>query len=172
LQNLLNWSRTQLGQLQIHNDNVNLKQIIQNTTDLLNNQARLKNISIINDSPDDVFVTTDMNVLSTILRNFISNAIKFSHNGSQIQIHTFTQNGSAKISVIDSGIGISEADVEKLFNLAVKFTTYGTAKEKGTGLGLILVKELADKIDGHLEVESKIGEGSTFSIVLPRERNN
>jgi len=106
-------------------------------------------------------------MINTVLRNLVSNAIKFTPIGGNITINSEITDGFVKISVSDTGIGISEENLNKLFTLDQQITTIGTNQEKGTGLGLIICKEFIEKHNGIISVESKIGKGSTFSFTVP-----
>jgi signal transduction histidine kinase len=109
-------------------------------------------------------------MVKTILRNFISNAIKFSQPGSAVRIYSSNEDGKINISVEDTGIGIPENVIESLFRIDKSTTSLGTEGEKGTGLGLILCRELAEKNDGNISVKSKLGSGSVFSVSIPARK--
>jgi two-component system sensor histidine kinase/response regulator len=119
------------------------------------------------DTSEKIKIHADQDMLKTVLRNFISNAIKFSNNGSSIEVFVTRQDKFAKISVQDHGMGISEENQSKLFKTETNYTTYGTANEEGSGLGLLLCKDFAVKNGGDISLESKEGVGSIFSILLP-----
>ncbi|MBE0646735.1 MAG: ATP-binding protein, partial [Bacteroidales bacterium] len=112
-------------------------------------------------------VLADRDMILTVLRNLISNAVKFTSFGGKIHIIVTPNHDFCEISVRDSGIGISKEDIDKLFRIDSKFSTRGTADEKGTGLGLILCKEFVEKHGGKIWVESELGKGSTFRFTLP-----
>jgi signal transduction histidine kinase len=131
--------------------------------------AKAKEITLVNNILEEQYVTADIPMLNTIIRNLISNAIKFTPNGGMIEIGTIDQpsEGSIVIYVKDSGMGMSDEIKEKLFKIDSKITNVGTNNEKGTGLGLILCKEFIEKHGGRIWVESEIGKGSTFNFSLP-----
>ncbi len=133
------------------------------------NMAKAKEITLVNNILEEQYVTADIPMLNTIIRNLISNAIKFTPNGGMIEIGTIDQpsEGSIVIYVKDSGMGMSDEIKEKLFKIDSKITNVGTNNEKGTGLGLILCKEFIEKHGGRIWVESEIGKGSTFNFSLP-----
>jgi signal transduction histidine kinase len=106
-------------------------------------------------------------MLKTVLRNLVSNAIKFTNNGGTININAEENSGNVTISVSDNGIGIKPDDLKKLFNISEFITTTGTAEETGTGFGLLLCKEFVDKHQGKIWVESELGKGSDFKFTLP-----
>jgi PAS domain S-box-containing protein len=168
LDDLLLWARIQMNTIEITFEEVNLKRLIHNTTDIVSEKAAEKNIKIVSDI-NNITLKTNESSLSTVIRNILSNAIKFSHDNSEINISTKIPESNNKviISVQDQGVGIPQESVNKLFKIETSFTTYGTNNEKGTGLGLILCKELIEKINGSIWVKSKEDEGSTFFIALP-----
>ncbi|MDF1549187.1 MAG: ATP-binding protein, partial [Bacteroidales bacterium] len=128
-----------------------------------------KNIEIVNDVPEDTEVHADEDTILTIIRNLISNAIKFTPNNGKIICSATKQQINKKmilISITDSGVGISEDKLNDLFTLGKEFSTYGTENEKGTGLGLMLCKELVELNGGKIWAESKQNEGSTFYFSL------
>ena len=110
----------------------------------------------------------DENMISLIIRNLVSNAIKFSNPGDEIKVNADVVDGYITISIEDNGIGMSKEDLEKLFRIDVNTTTIGKSKEKGTGLGLILCKEFVEKNGGKIWVESELGKGSIFSFTLKK----
>ncbi len=168
LENLLQWSRLQRGAIQREPINVNLKQLVNMIFDILSTQANQKNITLENEAPEDLSVFTDMNMLNTILRNFVGNSIKFTEEGGTIKVGADAiEDGKARIHVIDNGIGMSDEAKSKIFKIDQRHTTTGTANEKGTGLGLILCKELIEKNEGEVWVESEEGKGTAFYFTAP-----
>jgi signal transduction histidine kinase len=109
----------------------------------------------------------DSEMVKLLLRNLVSNAIKFSNEGDRIRIYSKTNNSNMEIFVADTGIGIPTEALPKLFRLDMKYTTPGTADEKGSGIGLVLCKEILDKLNGEIKVDSELGKGSTFTFSLP-----
>jgi signal transduction histidine kinase len=109
----------------------------------------------------------DKNMIRTILRNLITNAVKFTHKNGQVQVNAINYNDNIEISVSDNGIGMSKETIAKLFRIDANLSTRGTENEKGTGLGLFLCKEFAEKHNGNIWVESEEGKGSTFKFLLP-----
>jgi len=116
---------------------------------------------------NEIVLTADENMLNTVLRNLISNAIKFTPKGGQVKVEVEVEDSQVIISVSDTGIGMKPETIEKLFKIETSFTTRGTENEKGTGLGLLLCKEFIEKHEGKIWVESEEGKGSTFSFSLP-----
>ncbi len=165
-QNLLLWSMSQRDDLKINKTEIDLNKLIINTITLLKATANDKNIEIITDIPSSINGLTDENILKTILRNLINNAIKFTPAGGKITILAEANKSYTTIKVSDTGVGISESNLTKIFKPEVHHSTQGTNNEKGTGLGLILCKELSDKIDAKISVKSEIGKGSQFILKL------
>jgi PAS domain S-box-containing protein len=174
LENLLIWSTSSLGRYNIKYELVNVKTVINGTVKLNLESANLKDIIINTDIQKELFVFADMSSVLTILRNLISNAIKFTKRGGSITINAVERKRNSKnrhieISVKDTGIGVPKEILDKLFKIDESFTTLGTEKERGTGLGLVLCKELIDKNNGEIWAESEIGNGSTFYFTLSCE---
>ena len=144
-----------------------LKEIILHTIDLFTELTQNKQIQIIDYTPVNTIVFADKNMLMTILRNLISNAIKFTLNGKQIHIFTNKNENDYLLTIKDEGIGIKSDDLPKLFQNTTNFTTYGTNGEKGSGLGLLLCKDFVEKHGGKIWVESEVGKGSDFKFTLP-----
>lgn len=166
LRNLLDWSRSQTGRIQITPITLELKTIVEQNITLLDNNAKAKNIHLVS-SIGDLSVIADKNMLDVMLRNLLSNAIKFTPVNGSVEIYAQEQDNRVEISISDTGIGIEPEDVEKLFRIDVSHTTRGTAREEGTGLGLLLCKEFVEQNGGTIGVESQSGSGSRFYINLP-----
>jgi signal transduction histidine kinase len=133
----------------------------------LNINAGLKNITIDYSATDHINVFADNDMLKTVLRNLVSNAIKFTNNGGAINITAEQTHSNITISVSDNGVGIKPDNLTKLFDISQVLSTTGTAKETGTGLGLLLCKEFVEKHGGKIWVESESGKGSNFKFTLP-----
>ncbi len=172
LENLLHWSRIQLGRLEYKPENINLKNLVDNEFIALKGLAAQKQILISNNIPDDVLVYVDSNMIATVLRNLISNAIKFTHPGGSVTVSTVNLMQNVLVQVSDTGIGMTRDEIQKLFKIDVQFTKHGTSNETGTGLGLILCKELVEKNKGKIEVDSEPGKGTLFTITLPKHFEN
>ncbi|MDP4114835.1 MAG: hybrid sensor histidine kinase/response regulator [Bacteroidota bacterium] len=169
LDNLLQWSRMQLGKIDFVPKSFNLYQSINQICNFLKLQASQKNVTLDNRAPEQAVVYADNNMLDTIIRNIISNAIKFSNSGSSITIgFDDTELKESVIYIKDQGQGIPYEAQDKLFKLDVNYSTLGTNKEKGTGLGLILCKEMVEKHNGKIWFKSIPDEGTTFFISLPK----
>jgi signal transduction histidine kinase/DNA-binding response OmpR family regulator len=167
LENLLEWSRIKIGAAKASPKEQDASILVNDCIFLLRDTAILKNIKILTEVPFDSKVYCDENMVKTILRNFISNAIKFSHPGSTVKIYSSNEEGRINISVSDTGIGISEDVIENLFRIDASTVSLGTQGEKGTGIGLILCKELAEKNGGEIHVQSKKESGSVFTVSIP-----
>jgi two-component system, sensor histidine kinase and response regulator len=168
LENLLQWSRSQTGKIKYNPEHFDLANMVTNIQDLFRLNAEKKNIIINAQIKKGSNVYADKEMVSTILRNLVSNAIKFSYPGTEIQILIEDKPVEFLISVKDQGMGIDSANINKLFRIDVHYSTAGTMQEGGTGLGLILCKEFVEKNGGQLSVDSRLGEGSTFNFTLPK----
>ncbi|KAF5071370.1 Adaptive-response sensory-kinase SasA [anaerobic digester metagenome] len=169
LENLLQWSRTQTGKLAYNPETINLHTIISQETELLRINADKKGINISFDVDNELEAYADKNIASTVLRNFINNAIKFTHAGGTVLVKAYVdENQKVRIDTIDDGIGINPNDIDKLFRTDLSFSSKGTANEEGTGLGLIICKEFIERAGGEIIVKSNVGKGSTFSFTLPK----
>lgn len=168
LENLLEWSRAQTGALEIKPEPLSLRALVQANVELLQKMADNKNIQIISEVPGTFWGYAGRNQMNTVLRNLISNALKFTNPGGQVKITASEWKDALEIAIHDTGVGISEEVLQKLFKIEHKHTTLGTAKETGTGLGLMLCKEFIDQNGGNLSVESEEGKGSTFRFTLPK----
>lgn len=171
LQNLLRWARIQTCDLSINREEFSLNETVNDTIDLLSLSVEQKDltISLVNEEPVKVYA--DEPLIATVIRNFLSNAIKFSEEGDTIEIDLESDDDSWQVSVSDEGIGISEEDQEKLFHDHDHLSKHGTNNEKGSGLGLQLCKELAEMHGGAITVNSTLGEGSTFTLTVPRKKS-
>lgn len=170
LTNLLDWSRLQRNKLQWQPEITDLHEIVQHTFEHIRSIALQKEISIVLSVAPGILVYADEDMISTVLRNLISNAIKFSQKQGRIMVYAIAKDDSVKCYVKDSGIGMRSEVIEHLFEFDQNETTLGTNGEKGTGLGLILCKELVQINKGEISVKSKIGQGSTFCISLPTRK--
>lgn len=167
LTNLMIWAQSQTGRMEFNPKHFELVDIINKVNAPLDAIAEQKSITIIKDLPQKMYVFADKDMLGTILRNLISNAIKFSKIGGEIIVSAQLNANEVIVSVSDNGIGITKDNLEKLFRIDESYTTLGTNMEKGTGLGLILCKEFIDKHNGRIWAESKEGKGSTFNFTIP-----
>jgi len=167
LENLLTWARVQRGETIYEPDNKNLREITSEITDIFNLKADEKNISLENNIDESIEVFADENMVKTILRNLVSNAINFTKSGGSVKILSMLKDDEVVVSVKDDGVGISEENQKKLFRIDKKLIVRNTEGEKGTGLGLILCKEFIEKHGKEIWIESEPGKGSRFNFTLP-----
>jgi len=167
LEEILLWAKSQQGKIPFKPQILNFRDICNNIFEVLKPNADAKNIAINCSTEDHIHVFADIDILKTVLRNLMSNAIKFTNRGGTININAENDAENMIISVSDDGIGISPDNLTKLFDISQVLTTTGTAKETGTGLGLLLCKEFVEKHGGKIWVESKVGKGSDFKFTLP-----
>ncbi|HEX7468424.1 MAG TPA: PAS domain-containing sensor histidine kinase [Methanobacterium sp.] len=167
LEEILLWARTQQGKIPFKPQILSFRDICKNILELLKPNAIAKNILINYSATDHINVFADIDMLKTVLRNLVLNAIKFTNNGGAIKINAEENSKNVTISVLDNGIGISPENLTKLFDISEVTTTKGTAKETGTGLGLLLCKEFVEKHGGRIWVESEVGKGSDFKFTMP-----
>lgn len=171
LENLLNWALFQTGKMKFNPESFDLFLEINSILELFDANTMSKNISILNDVKINTYVEADKNMIRTVLYNLISNAIKFTNPKGFVKIKSEEINSHLEISVSDNGVGIPKENQKMLFKLDSNISTRGTYNEKGTGLGLLLCKEMIDKHKGKIEVESEEGKGTTFRICLPLSDN-
>ena len=171
LQNLLSWAISQIDQLPYKPEKLSLQPLLNENIDLLALNAKEKNVELTYELNGLDSVLADKNMLRTVLRNLIGNAIKFTPEGGQVTVIGHQIDNYTHIEVKDNGVGISESDMNKLFKVEEDVSTIGVGEGKGTGLGLILCKELMEKQGGSISVESKLGEGSSFIVKLPTNKN-
>ncbi len=167
LENLLDWAKTQTGQIDFKPEKLKLQPIIKEVVDTLDSSAKIKGISLNHFQSDDIDVFADTNMLKTILRNLISNAIKFTNTGGKISIYIISYQGQIEFTVSDNGVGMDKETINKLFQIGTNYTIPGTANEKGSGLGLILCKEFLEKHGERIWVESELRKRSEFKFTLP-----
>lgn len=167
LENLLNWAGSQTGQIIFKPEVVNISEILQETVKYLALSAKAKNISLDYTLKNDVQLYADKNMLSIILRNLVSNSIKFTPTNGGITIGAEQKSNQIEFTVSDNGVGLDEEKQTKLFIMGATESTNGTEHEKGCGIGLILCKEFVEKHGGEIWVESKKGEGCNFKFTLP-----
>ena len=166
LMNLMEWSRSQTGRMEFNPEYCEMAELIQEVTILLDGSALQKLITINRVLPHTIRIFADKAMISTVVRNLISNAIKFTMPGGTITISMEQTQTELVFTVQDTGIGISKSGMEKLFRIEESFSTPGTQKEKGTGLGLILCKDFVELHGGKIGVESELGKGSAFKFSI------
>jgi len=171
LDNLLNWAVSETGDWNIQPKVFDIKKSIDRNVELYHTIAKQKNIKLNNNSKS-ANIIADENSVDVVLRNLISNGIKYTQKGGEVEVSVDESDKYVIVLVKDNGIGISEEIKERLFSLDGKHKPRGTDNEKGSGLGLILCKEFAEKNNGFLKFESEIGKGTTFKFYLPKEKGN
>ena len=169
LENLLQWSRSETKQIEMSPRQLNIDALINKSINLLRQHIEEKSIEIKKNIDESIYVWADQNMIDTVLRNLISNAIKYVRRNGKININCQldSHNKLVSISINDNGIGITEEVLTKLFNIENNHSTKGTLNEPGTGLGLKICKEFVHANSGKIQVESKVDKGSTFTISLP-----
>lgn len=167
LENLLQWAELQRGRVDYQPVKVDLRELIETNANLLQGNASEKTIDLSYELDEDCVVYADRYMLNSVIQNLMSNAIKFTHLQGTVKISARRQGKSVEVSIIDTGIGISAEQLASLFQMDQYQTTLGTAGEKGTGLGLMLVKEFVEKNGGKISVESVLNKGTTFKFSVP-----
>lgn len=168
LDNLLKWTKSQLGKLTVIPQKLDISGLADGVVEVMNSVAKVKHIKLIRTDHESFFVYVDIEMIKSILRNLISNAVKFSNPDSEIKVGIKAEDGKVIVSVTDSGKGIKKEDQHKLLKDSTHFTTYGTNSEEGSGLGLLLCRDFARKNGGELWFESEENLGSVFSFSLPQ----
>ncbi|MDT8394589.1 MAG: PAS domain S-box protein [Bacteroidales bacterium] len=168
LEDILMWARTQQDMIPFNPRLIPFKDIVISILEPLNPLANAKNLTINFSSPDEINMFVDIDMIKTVLRNLVSNAIKYTNIGGEINITARENSENITISVLDNGVGITHGDLTKLFNITEVISTKGTANETGSGLGLLLCKEFVEKHGGKILVESEVGKGSDFKFTLPK----
>lgn len=171
LDNLLNFTRSQIGLIKYYPEIFSVKKTVEEGILLAQSNAKVKGVKLINEINNTIKVYADESMINTVFRNLISNAVKFTKKGGFVKVTAETINNEAVIKIIDNGIGIKETDIPKLFKADLNFSTFGTKNEKGTGLGLVVCKDFIVKNGGTVSVESKVGEGSIFTVILPLKKS-
>ncbi|MFN6946727.1 MAG: ATP-binding protein [Cytophagaceae bacterium] len=167
VENLLNWSQIQMDRIDFQPVKFDFSVMVKDTIEQLQLLADEKCIEIKLDCPQDLYVLADRNMIITVLRNLINNAIKFTHEGGVIKISAKSSGSYAEIKVRDNGVGISEEGLKKIFIVGDNYSSSGTIGEKGTGLGLLICKEFIEKNKGTISADSIKGEGSVFTFTIP-----
>ena len=172
LTDLLSWTRMQTGKIILNFVDFHVNYEIKSVIEALLLSAKKKAIQIVVNVPEELMVYADISMFRMLLRNLISNSIKFTNANGKILISARCISPFLEISVEDNGIGIDDENLERLFKVDARFSTDGTANEPGTGLGLILCKEIVDKHNGIITVKSQVEKGSTFTFTIPESKKN
>jgi len=168
VENLLSWARTQTNRMKINQEKIDLREIVEQNIKLMKFGADKKEINIENKIEEGTYVFADINLLTAVIRNLTANALKFTGKGGTIKIYSQNKGDKTEVYVEDSGIGIAENDLKKLFRIDVDTNSIGNSSEKGTGLGLILCKEFTEMNGGTIRAESEEGKGSKFIFTLKK----
>jgi len=170
LENLLTWARQQQGEIKPRPTSLKLDSIVTLNLELFRTMADKKCIGLVNEVSSDAVVHGDEHMITTVVRNLIDNAIKFTGKNGEITVNGCSiAGGLVEISITDNGVGMSEKGLAKLFRIDQKFQKPGTSGEKGSGLGMILCKEFIETNNGRIRVETHVGEGTTVTVTLPKE---
>lgn len=169
LENVLEWVRGQMDEINVLRERIEVRRIFETVTGWLAPLAEKKSITLKCECPENLSILADSRVVETILRNLVSNAVKFTPPGGRVKLYALAdkQEETIRISVEDHGIGMASEDIDKLFRIGEKTRSVGTSGEKGSGLGLIFCHEMALKMGGMIDVVSSKGQGSTFTLVVP-----
>ncbi len=169
LDNLLKWTKSQIGRLNVVYQDTDLREVAEGVIEIFSMMAKMKDIAINLDAPTNAMVYADIDMIKTILRNLLSNALKFSPAGSEITVQITELERDIVVSVIDHGCGISPEEQQKLLQLDTHFSKFGTNNEEGSGLGLLLCQDFIAKNHGRFWFTSVVGEGSTFNFSVPKK---
>ena len=167
LENLLDWAKSQSGQISFKSEKVKVADVFEEILEFSSSIAKTKGITINVTQSDEIEVFSNKKILKTIIRNLISNAIKYSQPGGSIGIFAVEEGNQVKIIISDTGVGMDDRTLENLFGITTNTPLPGTLNEKGSGFGLILCKEFVEKLGGKIWVESEKGKGSDFKFTLP-----
>jgi two-component system, sensor histidine kinase and response regulator len=167
LENLLGWAKSQSNKLVVTPEAIELKELVERVVRLNKLHTENKEICVHTEVPEGLRLWADMHMVNSVLRNLLSNALKFTPKGGRITIEATPLEEEVQLSVSDTGVGIPPENLDKIFDNKSSLTTEGTEKESGSGLGLLLCQNFVEKNGGTIDVQSKVGEGTTFSFTLP-----
>lgn len=170
LLNLMEWTRSQTGKLDYNPEKIKVHELLSEIMQLFLEMSAEKKITIESEIPENIQIYADKDMISTVIRNLISNAFKFTNPGGNINIIAKEDEENIVFSVIDNGVGISENILPDIFKVEHSYSTKGTMNEQGTGLGLILCKEFVEKHGGKISVTSKVNQGSNFCFTVPKKK--
>ncbi len=172
LNNLLSWGQTQMNGATTYSTTVELNKLVENNMNLLSETAKNKSIRLINEMTDVMLIYSDPNQIDIVIRNIISNALKFTPEGGSVTIDAQVKYQFIEVTIKDTGIGMSDEALKKIFATNETYTTFGTNNEKGTGLGISLCKEMLENNGGNLWAKSKLGKGTSFYFTIPKGKEN
>lgn len=169
LDNLLKWTKSQIGRLNVVYQDCDISEMLADIIDIFHLIAQVKNVKLVFTNPDNhIPVRADIDMIKTVMRNLLSNAVKYSKEGGIVEITSEDAGDFVNVHVKDAGLGIKKEDQGRLLDVSSHFTTFGTANEEGSGLGLLLVKDFVEKNGGKLWFESEEEKGSVFSFSVPK----
>lgn len=167
LENLLEWARLQMDKIPSEPKKLEMHDLVRKTVEVLGPVGADKGVEVLNKTPEGLYAFADEHMISTVIRNLINNAIKFTPEGGSVAVKVQEKDGACEIQIVDTGVGMTPEQMEKMFSIGEKNSTKGTSGEPGTGLGLLLCKDFLDQSNGSIEIDSTPGEGSVFTITLP-----
>ncbi len=171
LDNLLHWAQAQLNGIKSSKGLFNVRDLVSEKMHLFEEVARNKQVVLLNAVSGDIFIHADINQIGLVIRNLLANAVKFSHANGRIEVVAVQRGGTVEIEVSDTGVGMSSEEVNRLFRMDTHFSKRGTNNEKGIGLGLLLSKEFIEGNGGKISVQSELGKGTTFTIVMKNQKS-
>ena len=167
LENLLQWAKSQTGRIDIKIEKTDIFELVNDNLNLLRGRADSKNIKLTSNVDIGLYASIDKNMIRTVLRNLISNAIKYTHKNGEVGLRATVNGNFIYVSVFDTGVGIPKENLDKIFKIDTNISTQGTDDEVGTGLGLIIAQEFVEQNGGEISVSSQEGKGSEFTLKLP-----
>jgi len=167
LENLLQWAKSQTGRIDIKIEKTDIFELVNDNLNLLKGRADSKNIKLTSNVDIGLYASIDKNMIRTVLRNLISNAIKYTHKNGEVGLRATVNGNFIYVSVFDTGVGIPKENLDKIFKIDTNISTQGTDDETGTGLGLIIAQEFVEQNGGEISVSSQEGKGSEFTLKLP-----
>ncbi|MCP5063528.1 MAG: hybrid sensor histidine kinase/response regulator [Ignavibacteriae bacterium] len=168
LENLLHWARIQTGGFIYDPQQFDITELIERVIILNSEVAKLKNVHLSSEVEHPIFVQADSDMINVVLRNLVSNAIKFTNEEGKVTISIDTNENEISVQVSDTGVGIPKNNLQDIFKIDSSFTSLGTNNEKGTGLGLVLCQDLVEQNKGKINVKSDVDKGSQFTFTLPQ----
>jgi len=167
LHNLLEWAKAQNSTIALRPEPLDIRELVQETFNLLQSQALIKNLVFYNQIPDGFIIQADSNALQTVLRNLVSNAMKFTKAGGSVRLTGTSEQGRQRIEVIDTGVGMDTERLAQAMDFSRRYSSQGTQGERGSGLGLVLCHDLTKKCGGEMHIDSEPGKGTTATLIFP-----
>ncbi len=170
LENLLLWAQLKVDTTPPAPEGLDLYELVESCLSQQRKLVGAKNISLINSAPRQTYVLAESDAVRSVLRNLVSNAVKYSRPGATVEVQAKARGGKVRVSVLDSGVGMTKGDMKKVFQMATRLSKAGTAGETGSGLGLILVRELVQRSGGKVRLRSEVDKGTNVTFTLPKTR--